>query len=78
MDEAPIANEASDSHEVKQDIEKAEHAVTPTQESESISGRSSTIGNRSSYGEKTMTRASTGTEEQTSFKATPDVSVTVA
>ncbi|KAI1645637.1 uncharacterized protein F4817DRAFT_172412 [Daldinia loculata] len=78
MDEAPIANEASDSHEVKQDIEKAEHVVTPTQESESISGRSSAIGNRSSYGEKTMTRASTGTEEQTSFKATPDVSVTVA
>ncbi|KAI0135581.1 hypothetical protein F4814DRAFT_401714 [Daldinia grandis] len=78
MDEAPIAKEASDSHEVKQDVEKAEHAITPTQESESLNSRSSKIGKRSSYGEKIITGTSTGTEEHSGFKATPDVSVTVA
>ncbi|KAK6954344.1 hypothetical protein Daesc_004311 [Daldinia eschscholtzii] len=78
MDEVHVTKVASDSHGTQHDAEKAENAVTPTQESEDINGHFTKIGNRSSYGEKVMVETSTDTEEHTGLKATPDVSVSVA
>ncbi|KAI1466626.1 uncharacterized protein F4812DRAFT_432246 [Daldinia caldariorum] len=78
LDETLVAKVASVPQETKHDVEKAENAVTPTQESGDINGHSTKIENKSSCEEKVMTETSTDTGEHTSLKSTPDVSVSAA
>ncbi|KAI8965911.1 hypothetical protein F5Y11DRAFT_310768 [Daldinia sp. FL1419] len=78
MDGTPEVKGDNDAHDVKHEVEETKHAVTPIQEFEGINGHTIKTENRSSRGEKIMAQASTDTEEHASFKATPDVSVSVA
>ncbi|KAI1808340.1 hypothetical protein F4811DRAFT_559330 [Daldinia bambusicola] len=78
LDDALVTKVASNSQETKQNIEKAENAITPTEESGDINSHSTKIGNRSSYEAKAMTETSTDTKEHSGLKTTPDVSVSVA